>query len=380
LGLAGQWVRGCVGSIRAARSNTLFAMTVLTSSLRATRGWHRPLTVTAGLMLTLALVCAAGTFIDDRLLLGESVWVKPLKFGFAMGAYMLTLAWLLGRLGKGKRLGWWLGTVFAVAGITDVGAVAFAAANGTFSHFNRETDFVASTVQTAFQFGVVPLLLITLVIAVLVLIQRTGDRATSRALRAGLGLAIAGMVVAVWLSGSSGATPRTLTDANGHSVSMVGGHGIGDPDGNGMPLTHWSTTGGDLRVPHFFGLHAIQLLLLAAALLSLLGARVPWLRDERVRARLVGVIALGYAGMFAVLSWQADRGQALIHPDRATATGFLGVALFTLVAATAVTTGAYRARRTVSSTPASSSTVDVSPADHATIPSGLVSSAPLSTQ
>src|SRR5258706_9574784 len=131
------------------------------------RGWHRPLMANVTLLFTLALVSAVGLFLDDRVLMGESVWLKPMKFGFAMGVYGLTLAWLLSKLSKGRRLGWWLGTVFAVAGLLDVGAVAYAAANGTFSHFNHNTDPVAQTVQTVFSFGIMPLLLTTLIIAIL---------------------------------------------------------------------------------------------------------------------------------------------------------------------------------------------------------------------
>ncbi|MFG2037901.1 hypothetical protein [Dactylosporangium sp. NPDC048998] len=316
-------------------------MTILTPCLSAVRRWHRPLVVNATLMFTLMLVSAVGMFVDDRLLVGESVWVKPMKFGFAMGVYGLTLAWLLSKLSKGRRIGWWLGTIFAVAGLLDVGAVAYAAAHGTFSHFNNNTDTVARTVRTVFSYGVPPLLLTTLIIAILVLIQRTGDRAMTRALRAGLGLALASMVVALWLS-NSGATPRTMTDANGHAVSMIGGHGIGDPDGNGMPLTNWSTSGGDLRVPHFIGMHAIQVLLFVTAVLGLLATSRSWLRDERVRARLVGVAGLGYTGTFAVLTWQAKRGQAVTNPDRQTVIAFAGVAVFTLVTTVAVIIAARR--------------------------------------
>ena len=317
-------------------------MSILTTRHRAISGWHRPLVANAALMFTLALVSAVGLLIDDRLLLNESVWLKPLKFGFAMGVYALTLAWLLGELTKGRRLGWWLGTIFAIAGVLDVGAVAYAAANGTFSHFNQNTDPVARTVQTVFSFGIMPLMLTTLVIAVLLLFQRIGDRTLTRALRAGLGLALASMVVALWLSTSSGGAPRTETDANGHEVSMIGAHGIGDPDGNGMPITHWSTTGGDLRVPHFIGMHAIQVLLLIVGVLSILATRTAWLRDDRVRARIVGAAALGYTGVFAVLSWQAKRGQSVAHPDQATLIAFAAVAVLTLGAATAAVVAARR--------------------------------------
>ncbi|MEO3821487.1 hypothetical protein [Plantactinospora sp. B24E8] len=317
-------------------------MTNLSTALRAIRGWHRPLVVHAILMFTLTLASGVGLVVDDRLLLGESVWVKPMKFGFAMGVYGLTLAWLLSKLNRGRRTGWWFGTVFAVAGLLDVGAVAYAATNGTFSHFNNNNEPVAQTVRTVFSVGVGPLLVVTLVIAILVLIDRTGDRAVRRALGAGLGLAAAGMVVALWLAGSAGSTPRTVTDANGDAVLMTGGHGIGDPDGNGMFLTHWSTTGGDLRVPHFVGLHAIQVLLLVTAFLGALASRHGWLRDERVRARLVGVAALGYTGVFAVVTWQAKRGIPVIRLDRQTLVAATVVVGSTLVAAVAVVVAARR--------------------------------------
>ncbi|GAB3148474.1 hypothetical protein GCM10027290_33250 [Micromonospora sonneratiae] len=317
-------------------------LTILGTCFSALRGWHRPLVANATLMFTLTLVSAVGLFVDDRLLMDESVWVKPMKFGFAMGVYGLTLAWLLSKLSKGRRFGWWLGTFFAVAGLLDVGAVAYAAAHGTFSHFNNNDEPVAQTVRTVFSIGVGPLLLITLIIAVLVLIQRTGDRAMARALRAGLGLAAASMVVALWLSNSAGATPRTVTDANGHPVSMNGGHGIGDPDGNGMFLTNWSTTGGDLRVPHFFGMHAIQVLLLVTAILGVLAASHSWLRDERVRARLVGVAGLGYTGVFAVLTWQAKRGLPVTGLDRQTLIAYAGLVVFTLVTTAAIVVAARR--------------------------------------
>jgi hypothetical protein len=316
-------------------------MSILATRHRALSGWHRPLVANAVLMFTVALVSVVGMLVDDRLLLGESVWLKPLKFGFAMGVYALTLAFVISKLSKGRRIGWWFGTIFAVAGVVDVGVVAYAAASGTFSHFNQNTDLVARTVGIVFNFGLTPLLLTTLVLAVLLLIQRTGDRALTRALSTGLGLAIASMFVALWLS-ISGATPRTLTDANGHRVSMGGAHGIGDPDGNGMSVTHWSTTGGDLRVPHFVGMHAIQVLLLITAVLSILATRRAWLRDDRVRARIVGAAALGCTGVFAVLTWQAKRGQSVVHPDQATLIALAGVAVLTLVTTTAVVIAARR--------------------------------------
>jgi hypothetical protein len=42
-------------------------------------------------------------------------------------------------------------------------------------------------------------------------------------------------------------------------VSVFGGHGVGS-GGGAMPLFGWRVTGGDLRVPHFVGIHALQAL------------------------------------------------------------------------------------------------------------------------
>jgi hypothetical protein len=270
------------------------------------------------------------------------VRVKPLKFGVAFAVYSGTLAWLLGRLSKAKRFGWWMGTVFAVAATVEVAAITVQAARGTFSHFNADLDDPVTRLATqVLTNGVAGLFLVQLAIAALVLFQRTGDQAVARAVRAGIALATVGMALPIyWLATQS--HPRTLTDANGRQVLMYQGHGIGDPDGHGMPLTHWSTTGGDLRVPHFVGLHGIQALLLVAATLNVLAGRVAWLRAEKVRAQLVGVAALGYAGLLGVLAWQAGRGQSLIHPDTATGTALTVVALVTAAAALAVTTTARR--------------------------------------
>lgn len=313
-----------------------------TTVFRPWREWHRPLMVNVTLMIGLVLVSAVGTLVDHRVLLDESVWVKPLKFGVAFTLYSGTLAWLLTTLRRARRFGWWLGTGFAVAATAEVAGIAVQAARGTFSHFNANLADPVNRVTTAlFTYGVAALFLAQLGIAALVLVQRGGGRALNRAVRAGIALATAGMLVPVYWMATQ-VHPRTVVDANGARVLMYQGHGIGDPDGHGMPITHWSTTGGDFRPPHFLGLHGIHVLLLVTVALSALAGRVPWLRPERVRARLVGVAAAGHAGLLAVVTWQAGRGQSLIHPDAATLAALAVVVVGTAVAAGLVLAAARR--------------------------------------
>ena len=76
-----------------------------------------------------------------------------------------------------------------------------------------------------------------------------------------------------------------------------------------MPLTTWSREHGDLRVPHFIGLHAVQALALIAV-----GLRyVRW--PEAVRVRAVLAVAASYASLFLLLLWEALRGQSVVAPD-----------------------------------------------------------------
>lgn len=100
--------------------------------------------------------------------------------------------------------------------------------------------------------------------------------------------------------------------------SVAGAHTVGAADGGpAMTGTGWSRAHGDLRVPHFMGLHAIQVL----PLLALASRR---LRAPRTsRQRLVLTLAGSYAALFGILFWQALRGQSLLAPDQRTLAALL---------------------------------------------------------
>ncbi|MCP2321145.1 hypothetical protein APR12_006535 [Nocardia amikacinitolerans] len=310
---------------------------------RDARRPHRPLLWSSAAMAALVLFSLGGMIVDDRTLLGESVWLKTFKFGVAFAVYEITLAWLLSLPHKGSRATWWLGTVFAVTGVLDVGFIVVQAARGTFSHFNSSGDPVNSIGQMVFATGVPGLFFANLLIVLILSWQRLVDRPTARAVHAGLALAVAGMALG-YLMGFTG--EQLVRDADGQVVELVAGHTVLPEDApaaerairdtaEGMPLTHWSTIGGDLRVPHFVGLHGIQVLLLATFLLTRLARRHRWLRPEPTRAALMAVLALTYTGVLAITFWQAMRAQPLIHPDPQTLTAY--AALFTVATATTFT-------------------------------------------
>jgi hypothetical protein len=306
------------------------------------RSWHRPLMIMVAAMVTLVVVASVGLLADGRELMQQSIWSKPLKFGVSFVIYGATLAWLLPKLRRARRTMWTLGTVFAVTGLVDVGFIAVQAARGTYSHFNTNTDAFNQIGQVVFSSGVVALFGVNLLIAVMLLFQRVGDAALTLALRAGIALAVIGMALASFIGGSATTGQRTAQDAYGNPVSLVGQHGVGAPDGGGMPITNWSTVGGDLRVPHFISLHSIQVFALTVLVLAALAARIGRLRSERVRAQLTGVVILGYTALFVITAWQALRGQSLVHPDSATWTALAVTVVVTALLATLAITAARR--------------------------------------
>jgi hypothetical protein len=271
---------------------------------------HRPLIVLSGLMAALALCTAVGVFVDDRTLLGVPIWLKPFKFSVSIAIYSSTIAWMLSLLTeRRRRLGWWLGTGIAGTMLIEIVIIVAQAARGHQSHFNFRTalDGVLYNIMGA---SIAIAWVATLVLAILLLIQRLPDRADALAVRLGLIVALGGMAVGFLM------TLPSAAQLDQDKPTIMGAHSVGTADGGpGLPLVNWSTTGGDLRAGHFIGMHALQALPLFALLLTLLAGRFARLRVQRVRTRLVGVAGFCYAGLTALVTWQALRGQSLIHPD-----------------------------------------------------------------
>jgi hypothetical protein len=269
-----------------------------------------PLTVVACLMLPVLAVLAVGLWVDTRTILGVPVWLKPAKFAASIAVYAATLAWVLGHLPPASRLARNVGWLSALVLVLEQGIISVQAGRGTTSHFNVGTplDAVLFGVMGA---AIVTQTLASAVVAVALWRSRLPDRALGWALRLGLSITIVGASFGGIMSRPSDDQLQALEAGR---PSPAGAHTVGGADGGpGLVGTGWSREHGDVRVPHFFGLHALQVLPLVA-----FGLRRTRLSEAR-RARLVMAAGASYAGLVALLLWQALRGQALLAPDGVTA-------------------------------------------------------------
>ncbi|MER7998988.1 hypothetical protein [Streptomyces sp. NPDC095613] len=279
------------------------------------RSWHRPLVFHAAAMGLLAVVSAVGMVVDDRVLVGSPIWFKPFKFSVSLLMYALSLAWMLSLTTRGRRAGQWAGTVVALAGTAEMVIIVGQVIRGKRSHFNNETPF-DSLLFDIMAVTIVVLWCASLLIVGLLFRSPLADRPAAWAMRLGAVISLAGAALGMLMTRP---TPEQRA-ADGRGVAdVIGSHSVGVPEGGpALPLTGWAATGGDLRIPHFVGLHGLQLVPLFLLVLVALAPRFALLRDERARLRLVFVFSGVYAAVVAVLTWQALRGQPLVRPDGAT--------------------------------------------------------------
>lgn len=278
------------------------ALDPLAEAVATVRRAEPALVWTGALLLLLAIPSAAGLWIDDRVIAGAPAWLKPTKFAGSTGVYALTLAACLTVIPEWTRTRRIVGIVTIVVMWLEIAIIDLQAWRGTTSHFNVGSPLDA-TLFSVMGIAIFTQTMASVAVAVALWRQRFTDRPLGWALRVAMTFTIIGA-----LTGALMTTPTEAQVADARSskrLAVAGAHTVGAPDGGpGLPVTGWSTRHGDLRVPHFVGLHAMQLLPLVA-----LAVRR---RPEAQRMRLVlGASAL-YALAFTLLLVQALRGVPLL--------------------------------------------------------------------
>ena len=210
--------------------------------------------ITAGLLV----VCAVAYLFDTRTVNDINVWIKPNKFNTSLLMQLLTVLWLWQLVEPAKRVTKFavrLMATLAISGLIEIFYIALQSARGRASHFNSQTAWEAFMYT-----GVMGTAAVVLVVTTSIAGYWIGKHASTEA-RKHQGL-YWGAVLGLFLGGMA-----TLLTASALASGQIAGpgHWVGGvrSDMGGLPILGWSTTGGDLRVPHFFATHLMQALPLA---------------------------------------------------------------------------------------------------------------------
>lgn len=229
---------------------------------------------------------------DDRLLHGVSVWSKPLKFEAALIAHfatLLLLAPLLSTKTMSSRLLRWSMLAAATMTVLEIAYITLQAARGRASHFNIDTP-LEQTLYSAMGLGATVIVVGSAIFGWLIWRSRPAGDDGKTGVRTG---AMLGLMIG-----------SVLTLAIGGYLGSQTSHWIGGDltDATGMPVTGWSTTGGDLRPAHFLATHMMQVL----PVVGLLADRM------RAPAALLWLATAVYVALIATIATRALMGVPLI--------------------------------------------------------------------
>jgi hypothetical protein len=297
------------------------------------------LVVTAALMPIVLAGAIVGLALDPTVIAGAPAWLKPAKFAVSIAIYTLTLAWIFTLLPEWRRTRRTIGWITAITMAVEITIISAQAWRGTTSHFNVATP-VDAVLFTIMGLAIVVQTFSTIAVAVALWRHRFHDMSLGWALRFGMAITIVGALTGGLMTRP---TAAQLEGARaGERMTVAGAHTVGAPDGGpGLIGMGWSTKHGDLRVPHFVGLHALQALPLLALLLARRGLR------PAVRVRLMMVAAASYAALYVILLVQALRGVPLVAPDAMMVAQFAAWTVTTAAAAGIVSlSGTQLSRRT----------------------------------
>lgn len=275
----------------------------------------RPLALLALGSLGLLAVTAVLMLVDPRQLGGAPLWLKPAKFAASIALSAATLALLLRHIHLPARGGRRAVALIVVFATLELVIITIQAARGVASHFNAAST-LNMVLFSAMGIGIVIFTIAIGYIAFVAFRQRFADRALGWGIRLGFAVMLFGSAIAFLMPRATPAQVESLRA--GRPTPMVGAHAVGVPDGGpGLPITKWSTEGGDLRVPHFIGLHALQILPLAGLLFG--RSRRAGSAGAGMRAvRLTVITGLAYFGITLTALVQALRGQSVLAPDAVT--------------------------------------------------------------
>ncbi len=256
-------------------------------ALRELYANNRVLTFTGWFHWILAGVLILVAQFDSRTILGINPWIKPIKFSISIAIYVWTLAWYLRYLAGRRRAVGVISWGVAICMLAEIAGITLQSARGVPSHFNIATPLDAALFNAmGAMIGINTGLLIW---ACVLFFMDDPD------------------LPAAYLWGIRfGLLLFLLAAFEGVFMVIHGSHTVGAADGGaGLPFVNWSRQHGDLRVMHFAGIHAFQVLPLVGYWMG---------RTQRSETAQVsytaGAFCLYLAGM-GLLIWMAWQGRPM---------------------------------------------------------------------
>lgn len=194
-------------------------------------------------LLTAFLMWTVSEFSDVRIN-GVNAWYKPSKFALSMGIFSLTMGWYTGYLSY-KHIYLYNWSLIIFLGF-EVFYVALQASRGQLSHYN-----VSSTLYTS--------LTVAMAVAAIAATLYTGY----------IGILfctdhVAGLPDYYLWAIRLGIFLFVIFALEGAAIGANGSPRVGFTGGGTVPFLNWSLKYGDLRIAHFVGMHALQILPLLA--------------------------------------------------------------------------------------------------------------------
>lgn len=218
-------------------------------------------------------------FVDPRELQGVSIWLKPLKFFISVGIFFWTMGWLMDYLDEPKKvrkMSLWIFWLMVI----ELVLITFQAAQSKLSHFNISSFWDIMIFQIM---GIAILINSIVVFWFWILFQKV------KHLPKGYSIAIKIGLIIFLIAGIEG---FVMAGRLGHTIGAVDGQ-------EGILLIGWAKAYGDLRIFHFLGLHALQVLPILAWFF--------W-RDSQ---RISGLVGLIYFLLSSATLWIALQGKGI---------------------------------------------------------------------
>jgi len=230
---------------------------------------NRTLAVLGLVLFLLSVILALTIPFHETKILGINALIKPLKFSISLWIFCWTMALLLYYF-QDKVSVKRLTVLIVVTVLYEQAVITVQALRGTLSHFNKQTPF------EGILFMLMGVMITAMTLYILWATLKFGRQKDDlpKSLKSAIFWGILIFVFAGMVGGY---------------MAAMSSHNIGGAmGGKSLPFVNWSTEYGDLRVGHFIGLHALQVIPLTGFLVH------RYIKSEKKALNLIRLFSLAY--------------------------------------------------------------------------------------